>query len=368
MTRGTTIGLIIGILILAGLVWWYVAATDDTDVNVNIPIQSQTENRIIYTTDMEADEAALRDHCLAQGGVFNTCGSLCDPGEVCAQVCAFSCELPSSSTNGDNDNENQWQTYSADNNSYTVQYRRDMQIDENQSRVNFMLKGPTQEENTELFDGVNFTVMGPYEYDKDETLKDLVDTEVSNSRRVGTIEEEPTITSLDGFNGYTYATITAGTLSTNYILGLDANTALRVFYSTPDPENQGYEAMAERMLNSLDISDTADWDKEDDIVRLHNPRPLTRVQSPLTISGEARGNWFFEASFPIELQDANGATIKEDFIMTSEEWMTENFVSFEKQITFTAPQTDTGFLILHKDNPSGLPENEDELRILVRFR
>jgi hypothetical protein len=30
------------------------------------------------------------------------------------------------------------------------------------------------------------------------------------------------------------------------------------------------------------------------------------VKSPLTIKGEARGNWYFEASFPVKLFDVNG--------------------------------------------------------------
>jgi hypothetical protein len=47
--------------------------------------------------------------------------------------------------------------------------------------------------------------------------------------------------------------------------------------------------------------------------------------------------------------------------------MTEDFVPFEATIKFEKPDTETGFLVLERDNPSGLPEYDDELIIAVRF-
>jgi hypothetical protein len=47
--------------------------------------------------------------------------------------------------------------------------------------------------------------------------------------------------------------------------------------------------------------------------------------------------------------------------------MTEEFVPFTATLTFEQPETETGFLVLEKDNPSGLPEQADELRIPVSF-
>ncbi len=89
------------------------------------------------------------------------------------------------------------------------------------------------------------------------------------------------------------------------------------------------------------------------------------VRGPLTITGQARGYWFFEASFPVELLDANGTQIAISPAQAQGEWMTENFVPFSVTLTFTNPQTQNGTLVLRKDNPSGLPELDDELRIPV---
>ena len=50
------------------------------------------------------------------------------------------------------------------------------------------------------------------------------------------------------------------------------------------------------------------------------------------------------------------------------EWMTENYVPFEATLNFVKPTyKDNGSLILRKDNPSGLPENDDALEIQIFF-
>ena len=104
-----------------------------------------------------------------------------------------------------------------------------------------------------------------------------------------------------------------------------------------------------------------------DLIRAAAPRPNTKIQSPLAVTGEARGLWFFEASFPAVLLDGNGSPIGTGIIQAEGEWMTENFVPFSGTITFETPQTPRGSLILKKDNPSGLPEHDDELQIPVSF-
>ncbi len=107
-----------------------------------------------------------------------------------------------------------------------------------------------------------------------------------------------------------------------------------------------------------------------DLIRIDSPRPNAVVASPLEITGQARGIWYFEASFSVKLLDANGEeiTLKPPYIMTTENWMTEEFVPFKATIEFSAPSTATGTLILEKGNPSGLPENDDSLIVPVKFR
>ena len=103
------------------------------------------------------------------------------------------------------------------------------------------------------------------------------------------------------------------------------------------------------------------------LIQITSPRPNSIIKSPLVIKGKARGTWYFEASFPVKLLDENGKEIAAHYAQAQDEWMTENFVPFESRIEFTAMAGTKGTLILQKDNPSGLPEYDDELRIPVIF-
>lgn len=106
---------------------------------------------------------------------------------------------------------------------------------------------------------------------------------------------------------------------------------------------------------------------ESENVNVDSPYMNSVVTSPLTVKGEAKGTWFFEASMPIEIRDANGSLLGQSYVMSAEDWMTTNFVSFEGTIEFDEPTTSTGTLVVRKDNPSGLPENDDSVEIPVRF-
>ena len=106
---------------------------------------------------------------------------------------------------------------------------------------------------------------------------------------------------------------------------------------------------------------------KENLIRVTNVSSNQIVTSPLTIQGVARGYWYFEASFFVELVDGNGKVIASGPATARTDWMTEEFVPFSITLTFAQPTTATGTLIFHKDNPSGLPENDDEFRMPVRF-
>jgi len=106
------------------------------------------------------------------------------------------------------------------------------------------------------------------------------------------------------------------------------------------------------------------------LIRLTSPLPQTEISSPVTITGEARGTWYFEASFPVVLTDWDGKIIAQGIAQAQSNWMTTDFVPFEATLTFTVDKnaySNRGSLILKKDNPSGLPQNDDALEIPIMF-
>jgi len=104
-----------------------------------------------------------------------------------------------------------------------------------------------------------------------------------------------------------------------------------------------------------------------DLIKISQPKPNSLITSPTTVIGEARGNWFFEAQFTVILVDANGRELGRGLAQAYSDWMTTNFVPFDVTFVFNIPSTATGMLILKKDNPSGLPQNDDQLEIPIRF-
>src|SRR5688572_18282730 len=60
-------------------------------------------------------------------------------------------------------------------------------------------------------------------------------------------------------------------------------------------------------------------------IRVTAPVAQARVASPLKIGGQARGNWYFEATFPVLLRDANGRELARHYATAEGEWMTEEF-------------------------------------------
>lgn len=104
------------------------------------------------------------------------------------------------------------------------------------------------------------------------------------------------------------------------------------------------------------------------LIEVDQPLPNSTVISPLTITGRARGYWYFEASFPVVLKDSTNTVIAQGIAQAQGNWMTEEFVPFVVTLVFTQPPSgSTGTLVLNKDNPSGEPQNDDSFTVPILF-
>jgi hypothetical protein len=84
------------------------------------------------------------------------------------------------------------------------------------------------------------------------------------------------------------------------------------------------------------------------------------------LSAKAPGNWFFEASIPVQLTDAEGNVLASGVGQVEGGWMTVDLVKFDAEIPFTTTAKE-GFIVISKDNPSGLPENDGSVKFPVKF-
>jgi len=122
-----------------------------------------------------------------------------------------------------------------------------------------------------------------------------------------------------------------------------------------------------------------DMDKEGDLaeenidlennseVLVFNPLPGAEINSPLEITGQALGTWFFEATLPVKLISPGGDIIASYYAEAQSDWMVETPVAFKASLEFVT-DFKSGYLIIAKDNPSGLPENDASIMIPVNFK
>lgn len=88
------------------------------------------------------------------------------------------------------------------------------------------------------------------------------------------------------------------------------------------------------------------------------PFPGAVTGKAFSVIGKARGSWYFEASFPIEVQDKDGNILATGIAQAQSDWMTTEFVPFKADIKVPDTYIGKAKLILKKDNPSGMPEND----------
>ena len=99
---------------------------------------------------------------------------------------------------------------------------------------------------------------------------------------------------------------------------------------------------------------------------VNNIKDNQEIYSPTRIEGKARGNWFFEGSFPIELIDTDGNTLTSTVAQAQSDWMTTEFVNFTAYLEFNKSiNTNHALIVLSKDNPSGNPDFDQSIFIPV---
>lgn len=95
-----------------------------------------------------------------------------------------------------------------------------------------------------------------------------------------------------------------------------------------------------------------------EMITVDSPLPGATVLKDFVVTGKARGTWFFEASFPIQVLSKDGNVLAQGIAEAQSDWMTTNFVPFKATIKIPESYTGTATLVLKKDNPSGLPEHD----------
>jgi hypothetical protein len=100
-------------------------------------------------------------------------------------------------------------------------------------------------------------------------------------------------------------------------------------------------------------------------VKITSVKSGQEISSPLVVEGKARGSWFFEANLPIKITDKDGNILGSSYATAKTDWMTDDFVEFKGTLSYQSKTGGNGFLVVAKDNPSGLAEYDKEIKIPV---
>lgn len=99
-------------------------------------------------------------------------------------------------------------------------------------------------------------------------------------------------------------------------------------------------------------------------VSVITPKPNSHVAKYFSVTGKAPGNWYFEASFPVEVQKLDGEVIAQVPAQALTDWMTTDDVAFKADIKVSG-YSGPAKLVLKRDNPSGLPQYEESISVPI---
>jgi hypothetical protein len=401
--------ILIVILILAAigfLAWYFIFGQDNNDDNgsksSDVPIKERFENKIIYTSNQDADVDKLKQHCREEGGEFNECGSVCAPdAAACAQVCAYTCELDSDKSQIDTSD---WKTFESEEYGFSLKYPSDWNMEaapnnEIAPKFNFYIKpsgvpvdAPFNHHanisNVSVFPegiptegllGESQPLIPGYKVNFKNTSKTYVLEDGTFFASYIQLQSTPDSWNESGFvwNRLRVENLEEKCLREGEVVTDDQCQVLggddRIVRS--GSVNEKLWRVQQAVINSIEFTEDEGGSPAAS-VELESPREGEVISSPLTVEGQAPGSWFFEGEFSVVLTDWDGEIIAEASARTQEDWMTENMVPFEATLEFEKPYDDSGEvqdfmkngnLILQKANPSGLPENDAAKEIRIRF-
>jgi len=94
-------------------------------------------------------------------------------------------------------------------------------------------------------------------------------------------------------------------------------------------------------------------------------KPGQEVSGKVDVTGKIEGAYFFEANIRVNILGANKNVLKEGHGEATSEWMTVDPVSFKASLDFTGLPKGLGFIEIHNDNASDLPENDKSVLVPI---
>lgn len=99
---------------------------------------------------------------------------------------------------------------------------------------------------------------------------------------------------------------------------------------------------------------------------LSSPLPKSELGCTFLLSGKMPREWFFENVFPYRIE-IEGVEVVRGLVQSHDDYTVKEMLTFSQELECIGKCLGNSEIILRRDNPSGLEENDDEYRIPVKF-
>jgi hypothetical protein len=236
---------VIFVFIIAGLLflsWLYFSKKEElSNVSVSL-VAAEYPTKVVYNLSA-GDELSFMADCKKRKGTFNNCGSSCEESaSFCAAVCVPVCEFEKTVL------------YKSEKLGFEIKYPENlMQVDANDASITtFVILGETQKTGSEFFDGLMLTVAKAPK-PKDKPLQQIVQDKINELLPLSDILVVAKPIEINKQKGFTYTEKTVGLMTHLYFE--NATDIYEISYTAPDPRNQGYAKLAEKMIQSFLIKE-----------------------------------------------------------------------------------------------------------------
>lgn len=137
---------------------------------------------------------------------------------------------------------------------YTFKYPKDITFQERKEEniIHLSLWGPTQEKDTEFYDGISLSFSLPLQIGN-TSLKDYVDSKIEESKQFGEILKPRSEITVNGIKGYTYTSEGLGIFQNIYLQSPDKTCTVEITNATNDPTNQGFQETVNKILATFNF-------------------------------------------------------------------------------------------------------------------